>query len=124
MINELEYNMITIKNDYKKGRCVIATKDIAKDTLIEKNHCIVYKHIDDNKLYSSPNINDWSMFYSKTHDCIALGNINLLNHSKDSNVYINTNYKNKTKYMYARRFIKAGEELVVDYDVPLWFKEC
>jgi len=102
-----------------KGRCVIAVRPFKKSERIETNHVLIFPILPSNN-----KLMDWAMEWNKKEDAIALGNINLLNHSKKPNVTVKNNYRAKTKSIYAVRNIKKGEELVTNYECPLWFKPC
>lgn len=107
---------VIIAKDPKKGRMVIANRDFEKDEMIEYNHVLTYPFL--------PNehpLLDWSMEWSDTEDALALGHINLLNHSEQSNVYLVNDFKEMTKTMYAKKAIKKDEELIINYDCELWF---
>jgi SET domain-containing protein len=61
------------------------------------------------------------MEWTEGTEAIALGNINLLNHSVLSNVSLTNDFVNLTKSIHAKRDIKLGEELTLNYDCKLWF---
>jgi len=63
----------------------------------------------------------YPMHWSKTHDVLAFGHSNLINHAETSNVYIRNDYKNNIKRVYAIRDLKKGEELFVNYECHLSF---
>ena len=99
-----------------KGRCVHAARDFKKGELIETNPVIVYGPLpEDHELQS------WSMWWTEKEDAIALGNLNLLNHSTTPNVSLSDDHVKMTKTIYAKREISKGEELTLDYGCDLWF---
>jgi len=110
-------NSIISQHDIK-GKCVHASKDYQADELIDVNYVLPFKHLN----------RDWGdldthrMAWNKSQDCIALGHINLLNHSENPNVYIKKDFKIKRMSMFALRNIKAGEELTIHYECDLWFE--
>src|SRR5208282_5546126 len=98
--------------DPQKGRCVIANTFIPKDEIVAINH-IVKAEV--NLIPSSSVLNSYLMSWNDECDCIALGIINLLNHSSDSskrNVSVQRNFEADTMALVAKRDIEEGEELL------------
>ncbi len=52
---------------------------------------------------------------------IGLGYLGLYNHARPSNVRLERHYDASEMSVHALREIAPGEELTIDYDVPLWF---
>ena len=53
---------------------------------------------------------------------IGLGYLGLAaNHAKPSNVRLERHYADNQMSIHALRDIAPGEELTIDYDIPLWF---
>jgi hypothetical protein len=52
---------------------------------------------------------------------VGLGYLSLYNHARPSNVRLLRHYADNEMSIEALRDIEAGEELTIDYDVPLWF---
>ena len=102
-----------------KGRCVIATQCIQRDTLIMEDPVVI---VGFDAISPGCPLDDYPIQWTKKHDCIALGLINLINHSKKPNVRWERNYRRKTLRCYATTRIKANEELVINYACKLWFK--
>ncbi len=109
-------NNVYIKRHPVKGRCVHASRKILAGELIEENHVITYPFLE-----KGNKILDWSMEWTDTEDALALGNINLLNHSEDSNCGIENDFVNMTKRVYANFDIEKDEELTIHYGCELWF---
>ena len=113
-----ENDGLVIVRDKVKGRCVIANRDFKKGELITVNHVITYPFLPEGS-----RLLIWSMWWTNKEDCLALGYINLLNHSeKYPNVCITNDYRNKMKRLYADRDIVKGEELLISYACELDFK--
>ena len=110
-------NTFYIKVRQGKGRCVHAAVRYKKGTLIMTNPVITYPFMSED----SP-LSEYSMAWSNTEDCLALGHINLLNHSDTPNCRIKDCMPEGTKLLYALRDIAINEELTVKYRCPLWFK--
>lgn len=47
-----------------------------------------------------------------------------LSHSERSNCRIASDVEGRRNVLPAARAIEAGEELTVDYGIPLWFEYC
>lgn len=67
-------------------------------------------------------LSDYLMEWTDEHDCIALGNIQLINHSDTPNCIIHDDIANTIKSIYAIKKISAGEQLTTKYKCELWFK--
>lgn len=108
-----------------KGRGVIATDAIASGELIERSPVIPLAHADSEK----PGLSDYAFAWGEDvpgfeagKDCaIGLGYLGLYNHSKQSNVRLERHYADNEMSIHALRDIAPGEELTIDYDIPLWF---
>ena len=101
-----------------KGRGVVACRDFDDDDVIESAHVIEIPV----QLLRSDSLFQHSMAWDNAHDCIALGHMMLLNHSSNPNCKTRNDFESRTKTLYAIRPIAAGDELTVDYGVPLWFE--
>ena len=110
---------ISIFKHPRKGFCVVAEKNISKDKLLCTS---VVSEIGFKDLKKKSSFNDYPMYWNKKTDCIAFGPINLLNHSNNSNAYLVRDYKSNLIKMYAKRTVKKGEEMTINYDCKLWFK--
>ena len=114
----IDGNILSVFHDKKKGFCVVAYRDICQNELICINPVGLIGFKD---LTEKSEFNHYPMWWNDKTDCIAFGAINLLNHSKESNVYLKRDYKKRLISMYALKFIKHGTELVIDYNCELWF---
>lgn len=76
----------------------------------------------DNRDLPRTNLDMYRMGWTDTEDAIALGHINLVNHSEEPNVEILDNLPAKMKTMVSLRPIRTGEELLVKYRCEVWFK--
>ena len=108
-----------------KGRGVVATQPIAAGETIERSPVIPLAMKDS----ECPGLNDYAFAWGEDvpgfepgKECaIALGYIGLYNHSGSSNVRLERHYGDNEMSIHALRDIAAGEELTINYDVPLWF---
>ncbi|MBM4762853.1 SET domain-containing protein [Bacillus sp. B15-48] len=122
--------MIEIKtstlSDGEFNRGVFATKDIAKGYLIHEAPVISYpneQHVHIEKTLLA----DYAFEYGINHTAILLGYGMLFNHSYHPNAIYEINFDNHTFEFYAYKDIKAGEEILINYNgevddqEPLWF---
>ena len=111
-----------------KGRGIVATSAIAAGELIERSPVLPIGTAES----ESPGLNDYSFAwgedveggYPEGQECaVGLGYLSLYNHSDTSNVSLTRHYEDNEMSIHALRDIAAGEELTINYDVPLWFEE-
>ncbi|QGQ45117.1 SET domain-containing protein [Metabacillus sediminilitoris] len=124
--------MIEVKtsplSDGEFNRGVFATCDIAKGELIHKAPVIPYPN-DQHKHIEKTLLGDYVFEYGINHTAILLGYGMLFNHSYEPNATYDINFDNHTFDYYAYKNIKAGEEILINYngDVddkdPLWFNK-
>lgn len=124
--------MIEIKasklSDGEFNRGVFATCDIAKGVLFHEAPVIPYpneEHVHIEKTFLA----DYVFEYGAHHTALLLGYGMLFNHSYTPNAFYELNFDNHTVDFYAYTDIKAGEELLINYngevdcDDPLWFDD-
>jgi hypothetical protein len=98
-----------------KGRCVFATRDIAKGTLLMADHIVLVPGGESDHT-DVTTVGRYLFQWNEDDDlCVVLGIGSLLNHGLPENVSIVSNYKDLKMEFYAYTDIKAGEELVYDY---------
>lgn len=123
----IELKTSTINDDeYDKG--VFATKDIAKNELIHEAPVLPYPN-EEHKYIEKTHLADYVFEYGEHHSAFLLGYGMMFNHSYQPNADYEINFTNHTFEFYAYRDIKAGEEILINYngeidnDSPLWFNE-
>jgi len=112
----------------QKGRGVFTNMDIAKNTVIEISPVIVMNK-EERKLLDQTLLHDYIFEWGDDPKgcCMALGYIPLYNHSYRSNCEYEMDYEQEIISVKAVRFIKAGEELFINYngdwnnETPVWF---
>lgn len=122
--------MIEVKSsplsDGEFNRGVFATRDIKKGELIHEAPVIAYpneEHVHIEKTLLA----DYAFEYGKNHTAILLGYGMLFNHSYQPNARYEINFPHHTFDFYAYTDIKAGEEILINYNGevddndPLWF---
>ncbi len=111
-----------------KGRGIIAKAPIAAGELIERSPVLPIGSAES----ECPGLNDYSFAWGEDvegfepgKECaVGLGYLSLYNHSDTSNVSLTRHYEENEMSIHALRDIAAGEELTINYDVPLWFEEA
>ncbi|MOA08142.1 SET domain protein [compost metagenome] len=124
--------MIEIKtsklSDGEFNRGVFATCDIAKGQIFHEAPVIPYpneQHVHIEKTLLA----DYMFEYGSNHTALLLGYGMLFNHSYKPNAAYDLNFDNHTVDFYAFTDIKAGEEILINYngetdcDDPLWFED-
>ena len=112
----------------QKGRGVFTNTDIQKNTVIEISPVIVMNKVE-RKLLDQTLLHDYIFEWGDDPKgcCMALGYIPLYNHSYRSNCEYEMDYEQEIISVKAVRFIKAGEELFINYNgdwnnaTPVWF---
>jgi uncharacterized protein len=119
---------VYIKESGKKGKGIFTRDAIKKNTVIEVAPVLVLpekerKWIDKSVLYDYYFL--WGDDSKQTAICLGYGS--LYNHSYSPNVIYEADYENGTITFITLRNIKAGEELLVNYNYetdekkPMWF---
>ncbi|HXB45777.1 MAG TPA: SET domain-containing protein [Puia sp.] len=118
-----------ISDSFNKGRGVFTSEAISQGTVIEISPVIVMSKkerlaLDQTLLHDY--IFEWGG--DKNRCCLALGYISVYNHSYQSNCEYEMDYKEEMISIKTMRFIKAGEELYINYNgnwddkKTLWFE--
>lgn len=113
----------------KRGRGVFTSEDIEADTIIEVAPVIVMGAAD-RALLDRTLLHDYIFEWGerKSQCCMALGYVPVYNHSCPSNCEYEMDYVEDTITVRTIRFVKAGEELSINYNgnwddpKPVWFK--
>lgn len=122
--------MIEIKtstlSDGEFNRGVFAKQDIAKGTLFHEAPVIPYPN-EEHEFIEKTLLADYAFEYGINHTAILLGYGMLFNHSYTPNAIYEINFNNHTFDFYAYTDIKAGDEILINYNgdvddnAPLWF---
>ena len=110
------------------GRGVFTSENIEKGTIIENSPVIVMTG-EEEKLLNQTLLYNYIFEWGENKDqcCLALGYIPLYNHAYRSNCEYEMDFKNETIKIKTVHFIKAGEELFINYngewnnEKPVWF---
>jgi uncharacterized protein len=122
--------MIEIKtsklSDGEFNRGVFATRDIKKGELIHEAPVIAYPNAEHEHIEKTL-LADYAFEYGINHTCLLLGYGMLFNHSYQPNATYEINFPNHTFDFFAYNDIKAGEEILINYNGDeedqelLWF---
>ncbi|WP_433942943.1 SET domain-containing protein [Paenibacillus sp. SN-8-1] len=110
------------------NRGVFATRNIAKGELIHEAPVIPYPN-EQHEFIEKTILSDYVFEYGVNHTAVLLGYGSLFNHSYEPNAIYDINFDQHTFDFYAHTDIKAGEEILINYngeadcDDPLWFYE-
>ncbi|GGD12039.1 SET domain-containing protein [Pontibacillus salipaludis] len=111
--------MIEIKtsslSDGEYNRGVFATRDIQKRELIHEAPVIPYPN-EDHEHIEKTLLADYAFEYGENHTALLLGYGMLFNHSYQPNSNYVINFDNDTFEFYAYTDIKAGEEILINYN--------
>ena len=115
-------------SDGELNRGVFATRDITKGELIHQAPVLPYPNAEHEHIEKTL-LADYAFEYGQNHSALVLGYGMLFNHSYTPNAAYDINFDNHTFDFYAYKDIKAGEEVLINYngevdnDDPLWFNE-
>ncbi|UVI27759.1 SET domain-containing protein [Paenibacillus spongiae] len=110
------------------NRGVFATRDIAKGELIHEAPVIPYPN-EEHEFIEKTILADYVYEYGKNHTAVLLGYGSLFNHSYTPNATYEINFDNHTFDFYAYTDIRAGEEILINYNGEvdcndhLWFMD-
>lgn len=114
-----------------RGRGIVALADLQKGQLIERSPVLIIPSeqramVDDSVIFTyvfmwEHNTTEEDLYKHTGRSAIALGYTSLLSHSYAPNCIFVRHIDELFIEIYADRFIKAGEELTIDYQMTLWF---
>jgi uncharacterized protein len=110
------------------GRGVFTSENIEEGIIIESAPVIVMSR-EERRLLDQTLLHDYIFEWGakKEQCCMALGYVPVYNHSYRSNCEYEMDFENDTISIKAIRYIKAGEELFINYNgdwndsKPVWF---
>ncbi len=121
----IEIKISTLSNgEFNRG--VFATRDIAKGELIHEAPVIPYPN-EEHVHIEKTTLADYAFEYGVNHTAILLGYGMLFNHSYTPNATYEISFENHTFNFSAYKDIKAGEEILINYNGDeedqelLWF---
>jgi uncharacterized protein len=119
---------IFIANAGNMGRGVFTSENIEEGTIIEASPVIVMSR-EERKLLDQTLLHDYIFEWGAKKDqcAMAMGYVPIYNHSYKSNCEYEMDFDNTSISIKTVRFIKAGEELFINYNgdwndsKPVWF---
>jgi len=110
------------------GRGVFTSENISKGTVVEESPVIAMSK-EERKLLDQTLLHDYIFEWGDKKDqcCMALGYVAAYNHSYKSNCEYEMDFENRIIRIKAMHFVKAGEELFINYNGPwndskkVWF---
>lgn len=117
-----------ISSTDRMGRGVFTSADIDAGTVVELSPVIIMSS-EERKLLDQTLLHDYIFEWGeeKKQCCMALGYVPIYNHSYQSNCEYEMEYERELISIKAFSFIKAGEELFINYNgdwnnsKPVWF---
>jgi len=105
-----------------RGRGVMAGAPIGAGDLLEVCPAIPMAKRDETTPETT--IHDYCFFWDEppAEEAVALGMMSLCNHSPTPNADFETDVPNGVIRFVALRDIEKGEEITIDYVIPLWFE--
>lgn len=111
------------------GRGVFTSEDLEAGSFIEVSPVVVMSS-DERKLIDQTLLHDYIFEWGDDLNqcCMAMGYVPVYNHSYTSNCEYEMDFNTETISIKTMRFIKAGEELFINYNgtwndaKPLWFE--
>jgi SET domain-containing protein len=114
-----------------RGRGIVALHDIERGELIERSPVLVIPSherpaVDNTVIFTyvfmwEHNTVEQDLYNHSGRSAIALGYTSLLSHSSEPNCNFVRHIDALLIDVFAKRPIKAGEELTIDYQMTLWF---
>jgi len=113
----LMLSSIFIASTDAMGRGVFTSENIEEGRVIETSPVIVMSR-EERKLLDQTLLHDYIFEWGEKKDqcCMALGYVAVYNHSYKSNCEYEMDFKTNSISIKAVRFIKAGEELFINYN--------
>lgn len=105
-----------------RGRGVVAIEPLLKGELIEA--APVIRLLPDASPPKSSPLFDYVFAWDEPPfiEAVALGIVSLVNHDAAPSATIECELAEQTIRLLAARDIEAGEEITIDYGIPLWFE--
>lgn len=119
---------LTIVATQSMGRGVHTSESIDENTIVEISPVIVMT-AEERKLLDQTLLHDYIFEWGENKEkcAMALGYVPVYNHSYNSNCEYSMNFEDQTITIKTVRYIRAGEELFINYNgdwnnrSPVWF---
>lgn len=113
---------LCIRRTPRRGRGVFALRRFRPDETIEIAPVLLIPDPQHTHLHKTE-LKDYYFKWGNGHAALALGFGSLYNHASDPNAEFLCHPASQSIRFTAARTIRKGEEITIDYDCPLWFKE-
>ncbi len=118
LIRDIECRFISPE----KGRGIFVTRDLPEGAIVEVSPVAIVPHEHGFPKSVEPTVlHHYLLYWTEEADAIGFGYLMLYNHAEHPTASFTTDYDSHCKIVRTRRAVKAGEELTIDYDMPLWF---
>lgn len=121
---------LTLTVSPEKGRCLIATAPIPAGTLLEVAPILWVPPSQTPAIDASAlggHVFAWGIAPDGSDApgavAVALGLVSIANHADAPNADFEQDFDNRALRLIALADIAAGEEITVDYGIPLWFEQ-
>jgi SET domain-containing protein len=109
-----------------KGRGIFAARDLAEGEILEEAPVLLFSSDDAERLEATALGNHYFHWEGDADDegwrgALALGLVSLANHSANANAGVWQDFAKDRLVLEALRPIAQGEEILIDYEVELWF---
>lgn len=113
---------IRVADIANRGRGVVAIEPIGKGALIEASP--VVRLLPDASPPKSSPLFDYVFAWDEPPfaEAVAFGVVSLVNHAAPANATLACDIAGQTLRLLAAADIEAGEEITIDYGIPLWFE--
>lgn len=109
-----------------KGRGVVAIEKIAAGSVIETAPVVPYKTEGPHDVMPEPllprELADFPHDWDEERGCLVFGGMQFANHADDPNAKFERNIEALTMTFTALRDIDIGEEITVNYGIPIWWE--
>jgi SET domain-containing protein len=122
---------LAVRDFGARGRGIVALEDIKPGRLIERSPVLIIpseqrRVVDETIIFTYVFMWEYhtveeDLYKHVGRSAIALGYTSLLSHSYDPNCIFVRHIDELLIDVYAKRTIKIGEELTIDYQMTLWF---
>lgn len=109
-----------------KGRGIFAARDLVEGEILEEAPVLLFSSNDAERLEATA-LGDHYFHWEGDEDAegwrgaLALGLVSLANHSANANAGVWQDYAKERLVLEALRPIAQGEEILIDYEIELWF---
>lgn len=109
-----------------KGRGVVAVEPISAGTVIETAPVVPYKTEGPHDVMPEPllppELADLPHDWDEECGCLVFGSMQFSNHSDEPNAKFESNIDALSMTFTALLDIAAGEEITIDYGIPIWWE--